>query len=42
MHLATRDKDDLIKKLRAEVERATEESQDMMKSVAGVSDYRYL
>lgn len=38
MHLVTRDKDELIKKLRLEIERVTEDSENMSKMVAGVSD----
>lgn len=37
MHLITKDKDDLIKKLRLEVERVTEDSENISRTVAGVS-----
>lgn len=38
MHLITKDKDDLIKKLRLEIERVTEDSENLSKTVAGVSE----
>ena len=37
MHLVTRDKDELIKKLRLEIERFAEDNEQMMRRADGVS-----